>query len=238
MKKINKHQKVTLNLTAIKLEGSLFLPDQIEKAAHGQSIKQTAEDYQIPRGLKLKEEYSRAFQIALANWKHFATQMQIKEVDAASLTHSFVMQFLQQVMGFAALKPSEGKELNELHYPVSAFADSLAVVIAPFNQSLDEANEAFATSGGGSKKQTPFQLAQRFLNASDEHLWALVTNGRQLRLLRDADTLTRPSYLEIDIEDLLEGVRFSEFQNAWFLLHASRSNGKENCIWEKWRHLG
>jgi hypothetical protein len=30
-------------------------------------------------------------------------------------------------------------------------------------------------------------------------LWSIACNGKQLRLLRDAATLTRPSFLEIDL---------------------------------------
>jgi hypothetical protein len=55
------------------------------------------------------------------------------------------------------------------------------------------------------------------------HQWALVSNGKTLRLLRDAATLTRPSYLEFDLQDLLAGQRLAEFAFAWRLLHASRA---------------
>src|SRR3546814_7443267 len=42
-------------------------------------------------------------------------------------------------------------------------------------------------------------------------------------LLRDAATLTRPSFVEIDLADLLGGQRYAEFTNVWRLLHATRS---------------
>ncbi|CDQ11477.1 hypothetical protein AFERRI_560026 [Acidithiobacillus ferrivorans] len=91
-------------------------------------------------------------------------------------------------------------------------------------------------------------MAQEFLNASPDHTWAMVSNGRQLRLLRDAATLTRPSFLEIDLQDLLGGARYAEFANVWRLLHASRApqpalhpeSGEQEvpCIWEQWRAAG
>lgn len=83
----------------------------------------------------------------------------------------------------------------------------------------------FAIAGSGSRIKTVFQLAQELLNASPDHQWALVTNGRTIRLLRDAATLTRPSYLDIDLQDLLSGQRFAEFAYVWRLLHASRARG-------------
>ncbi|WP_044409271.1 Eco57I restriction-modification methylase domain-containing protein [Thiomicrospira microaerophila] len=238
MKRLVKHQKSSLNLTAIKLEGSLFLPDQLEKSALGQSKYQEPKDYQIPLGIKLKEEYSRAYQIAIANWKHFAAQTERQDLQPGLVTHHFVETLFKQVLGYHNFSLIHGVTLNELHYPISAMAGNLPIIIAPHNQTLDEACETFAIHGAGTKKKSAFQLAQSFLNASENHLWAIVTNGRQLRLLRDADTLTRPSYLEIDLQDLLSAQRFSEFQNAWRLIHASRADLNGECIWEQWRTLG
>jgi len=97
-------------------------------------------------------------------------------------------------------------------------------------------------------------LAQELLNASPVHQWALVSNGKTLRLLRDAATLTRPSYLEFDLQDLLAGQRLAEFAFAWRLLHATRAPifpsplagegagergpAPTHCAWEAWREAG
>ena len=70
-----RHKPVTLNLPTLRLEGGLFLPDVLEKAALGNARLQADADYGIPKGLKQKDEYSRAFQIASAQWKHFEKQM-------------------------------------------------------------------------------------------------------------------------------------------------------------------
>ncbi len=75
MKKLRKTHP-SLNLPTLTLEGALFLPDQLEKAALGSADWQTEADYGTPRGLKLKDDYSRAFQIACAHWKHFAARME------------------------------------------------------------------------------------------------------------------------------------------------------------------
>ena len=98
-----------------------------------------------------------------------------------------------------------------------------------------------AIEGSGSRRKTPFQAMQELLNASESLLWGIVSNGRQLRLLRDAASLTRPSFLEIDLVDLLGSKHYAEFANAWRLLHASRAltdTQNTSCIWERWRHEG
>jgi hypothetical protein len=237
MRKLHKTQTV-LNLPTLTLEGSLFLPDQLEKAALGSANWQTEADYGTPKGLKLQDDYSRAFQIASAQWKHFATQLERSDVDAAALTHTFVQELLRDVFGYP-VQACSGISLGERRYPVSLLAGHVPVVVAPHTRALHEPDAQFAIAGSGARKKSAFMLAQELLNASPDHLWAIVCNGKQLRLLRDAATLTRPSFLEVDLQDLLGGQRYAEFANVWRLLHSSRATGEPvDYIWERWRAAG
>lgn len=248
MKRVRRNPTNALNLATLHLEGSLFLPDQLEKAALGKASHQKEADYQTPTGLKLKDEYSRAFQIATAQWKQFVPNLERQDVDAAQVTLKFIQDLLRDALGYNGFQLIKGLSVGERHYPITALAgQTMPVVIAPHTLGLDEADPRFAVVGGGARKKSPFQLAQEFLNASDQHLWALVSNGKQIRLLRDAATLTRPSFLEFDLQDMLGGQRFAEFEMAWRLLHASRAPlpspsgrgvGVEGCIWESWRSEG
>jgi N-6 DNA Methylase len=242
----------TLNLPTLKLEGGLFLPDMLEKAALGQARLQTEADYGIPKGLKLKDEYSRAFQIACAQWRSFAPLLERTDYDAQHATATFVTELLRDAFGYTAVGACTGITLGDRSYPITHLASSplhperaLPIVVAPHNLGLDDADTRFAIQGSGSRKKTAFQLAQELLNASPDHQWAIVTNGKTLRLLRDAATLTRPSYLDIDLQDLLSGQRFAEFAYAWRLLHASRAglvggtaDAPAPVVWEAWREAG
>ncbi|WP_108728117.1 Eco57I restriction-modification methylase domain-containing protein [Alcaligenes aquatilis] len=241
MKRIRKAQ-TTLNLPTLKLEGGLFLPDQLEKAAQGRASAQSEADYGTPKGVKLKDEYSRAFQIACAQWQHFAAQMERADVDAMQLTMAFIHELLRDAFGYTTLQATAAQQVGELRYPVSLMADTLPVLVAPHTVGLDEADARFAVQGGGNRKKAPFQAMQELLNASEALQWGIVSNGKQLRLLRDAASLTRPSFLEVDLADLLGGQRYAEFANVWRLLHASRASrpgqGATACIWEQWRSEG
>lgn len=238
MKRITKNYTV-LNLPTLTLEGGLFLPDQLEKAALGSAQWQTEADYGTPKGLKLKDDYSRAFQIACAQWRHFSAQLERSDVDAAVLTQTFVQELLHDVFGYNGIQSCSGIPIGDRRYPVSLLADSVPVVVVPHSLALNEADARFSIIGAGARKKSAFMLMQEFLNASTECLWGMVCNGKSLRLLRDAATLTRPSYLEIDLADLLGGQRYAEFANVWRLLHASRSAGNPaECVWEKWRAAG
>jgi len=46
--------------------------------------------------------------------------------------------------------------------------------------------------------RAPQSMLQDYLNREDRSLWAVLSNGRTLRLLRDASTLARQSYVEFD----------------------------------------
>lgn len=241
MKRFRKTQ-AALDLPTLKLEGGLFLPDQLEKAAHGRADGQTELDYGCPKGVKLKDEIGRAFQIACAQWRDFAGRRERKDLDAGKLTTAFVTELLRDAFGYTDLTAIGPLTVGDRQYPRTLEAGSLPVLVAPHTLSLDDPDTRFAVTGGGSRRKTAFQSLQELLNASDAHLWAITSNGLSLRLLRDAATLTRPSFLEVDLADLLGGSRYAEFTNVWRLLHASRAPKSGSpataCHWEHWREAG
>jgi hypothetical protein len=56
MRIVKKKQTGLSHLTTLRLEGGLFLPDQLEKAALGNANHQALADYQLPAGLKMRDE--------------------------------------------------------------------------------------------------------------------------------------------------------------------------------------
>ena len=228
---------------SLRLEGALFVPDLLEKAALGEQSLQGEADYHIPKGLKLHDEYGRAFQIAQAQWKSFRAQKERQDVSAVAATEIFVQELLRDAFGYADLHRTAPLEINGRRYPITFIAcGRVPVVVAPHTLNLDDSDACFAIDGSGSRKKSAFQLVQEFLNASVECTWGMVTNGLQLRLLRDAATLTRPWYLEFDLERILAEVRYPDFAALWRLLHVSRAGqpgaSGDACIWEQWRREG
>ena len=83
---------------------------------------------------------------------------------------------------------------------------------------------------------SPHGLVQELLNRSKGHLWAFVSNGLQLRILRDSAALTRQSFVEFDLESMLRDEVYPDFVLFWMLCHASRVRAErpEECWLEKW----
>ncbi|MGW6309524.1 Eco57I restriction-modification methylase domain-containing protein [Streptomyces niveus] len=93
---------------------------------------------------------------------------------------------------------------------------------------------------GGVGTVPPHSLLQECLNRREAHLWGVLTNGRQLRLLRDSNALATASYVEFDLEAIFDGELFSEFVLLYRLLHVSRFEtgeaGVPSACWlEQWR---
>ncbi|MEE3922091.1 hypothetical protein V2I01_38810 [Micromonospora sp. BRA006-A] len=68
----------------------------------------------------------------------------------------------------------------------------------------------------------------------------VLTNGRQLRLLRDSSAMATAAYVEFDLEAIFDGELFSEFVLLYRLLHVSRFDvadgaAPSSCWLEKWR---
>jgi hypothetical protein len=83
-------------------------------------------------------------------------------------------------------------------------------------------------------------MVQELLNRSDEYLWAVVANGRVLRLLRDSTTLSGQAYIEFDLEAMFDGELFAEFVLLYLLCHQSRVEVPDegqpaDCWLERWR---
>lgn len=237
----------TTPFDTLRLEGTLFVPELLERAASGDATAQKEADYAIPRGLKIHDEYGRAFRIATASWQAFVPQLARTDLDPVTTTQTFVLGFLRQCLDYADITPLLAPvQLGDRAFPISAqgIGGRLPIIIAPHNLGLDDPDQRFAILGSGTRRKSAHQLAQEFLNADRNSLWAIVTNGKTLRLLRDADTLTRPNFLEFDLETILrdEQQRYADFAAFWRMLHASRAGADtapaSECIWEKWKSEG
>jgi len=220
-----KNKSITFSFDTMTLEGSLFVADLLEKAALGSASHQSPADYAVPRGLRLSDEYGRAYQIARAAWQSF---------EQSHDSRAFLVEFFRDVLGWHSLAETEPKPIGDRLWPIrTTLAPGIPLVTAPAELPLDKADEDFAVPGEGRSKKSPFQLAQGYLNASSEAEWAIVSNGRTVRLLRDSQSLVRPAYLEFDLETILREERFPDFCALWRLLHASRA-----AVWGHWRAEG
>lgn len=248
-----------LAYTALRIEGGLIPAEELTRLttlAAPEATEQTEVHYDIPKGLKLRDEIARYFKIAQNLWQDFAQQRQRQDANPHSVTEqTLLLPLLRQVLGYTDLTtqsclPASGNSQQAFNIGHAAFGGRLPVVLAGFDHPLDQAAERFGDTNpdtGRTRRRSPYMLAQEALNASDQSLWAITSNGLKLRILRDNPSLTRPAYVEVDLEVIFTEELYADFTAFWLLAHASRFGKAQldgthteatDCLWERWRNAG
>lgn len=236
---------------AIRIEGGLIPADELSRLTTLQAPEQTEQTeihYGTPKGLKLRDEIARYWKIAQNLWADLQPLRQRQDVNAHDVTvREFLVPLLRDVLGFTDLAQGASVEASGHTYKLGYAAQGgrLPLILAAHDQGLDDASERFGAHNpetGRIRRRSPFMLAQAALNASDRSLWAIVSNGLTLRILRDNPSLTRPAYVEADLEAVFTEGLYADFTAFWLLTHASRFGqaGAEpsDCSWERWRSAG
>ena len=234
---------VRLDFAAIEIAGALLPPEIVTRAAAFDLPDQSEEGYEILPGLKLRDEIARYYHIALAYWERF---------DAArdsnlSAPEPFVLDLLKDCFGFTSIAETGPVELSERRFPIRRASHNgrVPIVIAPLapaesrKAGIDEPVSLF---GDETRRRSASQLLQEFLNADEGALWGIASDGCALRLMRDNVSLTRPAWIEADLEKILTEGLFADFSALWLLIHSSRFGAADaspsDCPLERWRERG
>lgn len=239
-----KRSSAELAFSAIRIEGGLLAADFLGRVARFDATGQAETDYDIPKGLKLRDEIGRYWKIALNLWQEFNAGRQRTDHDALSFTRKdFLEPFCRHVLGFTNIQITGQISLGGRIFPIGyqALAGQVPLIFAAHSLGLEQSDARF---GDDSRRRSPFLLAQEYLNAADQCLWAIVSNGLKLRILRDNPSLTRPAYIEVDLESIFNEERYPDFTALWLLAHATRfgshqaaHNGNPaDCHLERWRN--
>lgn len=237
-------REAALHVDTLAIEGGLFTAEWLTKVAAQQAPAQADADYGVRAGFTLREEIALAWRSAQALWSQFNAARVQPHHDAWAVTQRFTTELLRQCFAFQLQQATHPRVIDERHYPVpfSALGGRVPVVLSPHDEAkpLDSAQERLGdNSGERVRRRSAFGLLQETLNAQPDALWGLATNGVLLRIARDNASLTRPAWVEVDLERLFIEERFADFSVLWLLLHASRFGGEggaaTDCALEQWR---
>ena len=236
---------IILHVDTLSIEGGLFTAEWLAKVSAQQAAMQSDADYGVRAGFNLREEIGFAWRSAQTLWRHFDQARQQPNADSWGISQHFATELLRQCFAFNLNKHTAPVVIDERNYPVqfSALDGHVPIVISPHDEAkaLDVAHERLGdNSGERVGKRSAFGLLQESLNAMPDALWGVATNGLQLRIARDNASLTRPAWVEVDLERLFSEERYADFSVMWLLLHASRfgSTGSisTDCALEQWRN--
>ncbi|MFJ6300190.1 Eco57I restriction-modification methylase domain-containing protein [Pseudarthrobacter oxydans] len=131
-----------------------------------------------------------------------------------------------------------GLQAADIMYPISHRWESVPIHLLGPGVELDRRSPGVE----GAAKRAPQAMVQEFLNRASDYLWAILSNGLKLRLLRDSTALAGSAYIEFDLETIFDSDLYPEFQILWQVCHQSRLDkrgGAEaspaDCWLESWR---
>ncbi len=220
-------------------EGGLLPSDLLRRVPDRSSNLAGArpQDYGLPAGERLNEVITQSWNRLRRHWAEFReAAANLPETEAGTgLTNERWNLPLLRELGFGLLPASAGPEIGGRTYAISRFFGPAPVHLIGCNLALDRRS----AGQRGAAAVNPHGLIQEFLNRSDAHLWALLSNGLRLRILRDNQALSRQSFLEFDLEAMMSGEVYSDFVLLWLLAHATRfapgdSERPETCWLEQW----
>lgn len=231
--------------TAVTIEGGLLPADLITAIIAGDrdvpGIR--AEDYHLASGERLGEAATRRWDYLRGAYQGFRDRLaNLPATDpATTLTRERWVLVLLNELGYGRIPFVRGGITVDGRPPfgVSHLWQHVPIHIISWHTRLE------ARTGGGEAGRPAQSMVQDLLNSSDDHLWAILSNGRQLRLLRDSTTMAASAYIEFDLEAIFDGELYSDFVLLYALLHVSRlelldrADGEAptpaECRLEQWR---
>jgi hypothetical protein len=205
---------------SIRIEGSILSPDILERIEDLPGQKPV--DFGFDSSAKVKDEIARAWADAQDYWRIFQRKLEALKPNSPATTETrqqWMVPFLG-LLGYQLEYQAKGAELNGKIYSISHRATNRAntpVHIIGYREpaGLDRKPEV------ANVRMSAHAVVQEFINLHDQ-LYALVTNGRILRLLRDSSRLIKLSYLEFDLDRIFTDNLFADFAILYRLLHVSR----------------
>jgi hypothetical protein len=221
---------------SIRTEGGLLPTDLLVRVASNDPEVPgvTLAAYHLDAGLRFGEAITRSWNRLIGAWAAFqAERAALPAGDpGTTITRERWLLPLFDELGYGRLQRATAIELTGKTYPVSHAWGAVPVHLIGCRVALDRRTERVAGAAG----QAPHGLVQELLNRSPERLWGFVSNGLELRILRDNATLTRQAYVEFDLEAIFDGEAYADFALLWLVAHQSRVEGEEpeTCWLEQW----
>jgi hypothetical protein len=231
--------------TAVHTVGGLLPADMLVRISEGKDVPGSKPaDYGLPSSRSVRDEAERGWEYLKPLWREVRKRLPedretgVPAGDPTGLAENDWLTPLWRELGFGRLTHIGAAGITadsdaEKKFPVSHRWHHALIHQTAWNAELDK-------RPGGAGTVPPQSMLQECLNRTEAHLWGVLTNGRQVRLLRDSSALATASYVEFDLEAIFDGELFSEFVLLYRLLHASRFEVAEGaapsgCWLEKWR---
>lgn len=209
----------------IHIEGAILSADILDKIEQSAIAGQKPIDFGTSNNVK--DDIANAWADAQSYWSIYQRRIDQLNINQSGVTETrnhWIVPLLG-LLGYGLEVQQKGEVVNNKNYHISHRDNTrdkdsesnlgYPVHVMGCNDELDRKRQ---DSG---PRMSPHGLLQEYLNLT-EHLYGIVTNGLRLRLLRDSSRLIKLSYIEFDLERMMQENHYADFAIMYRLLHASR----------------
>ncbi|MDD4428675.1 MAG: N-6 DNA methylase [Paludibacter sp.] len=191
---------------------------------------------------KVDEDIATSFELLRERWEEIRSKLLEDQFDTTQLRDKWIKPFLS-ILGFEPvynphnLKNDAGLEYN---IPYRGWDSEEAPLIHMVHSSADF--DSRDKNNRTHANKSPHDMLQQFLNTS-QHSWAILINGRKVRILRDFFHSITKGFIEFDIEGIFETANTEQFRILYRMMHSSRFIGqfekqadeeeKQTCLLEQ-----
>lgn len=208
-----------MKFPSIRIDGNILSSDILDKIEQGEILYQLPKDFGFDPKTKVKDEIARAWADAQSQWKIYKNRIEsLKETETGtSETRRIWIIPLLTFLGYE-LESTKSEIVNGKTYPISHRAQNLNGFPVHIMGNRDSLDKRRKESG---PRMSPHSLVQEYINLT-ENLYAIVSNGLTLRLIRDSSRLVKLSFIEFDLSLMMEDELYSDFAVMYRLIHRSR----------------
>ncbi len=202
---------------SINIQGNIISGEIIDKTREQDFKYQNAESFGFSRNVNVRDEVGNAWAVLRRQWETFKVKLEKLDKDESGITETrqyWVNHLLNELGYDVEIRHKTGEDGLPHINSVCKTPEDFPIHVEGIQQSLDKK----PPKGGSS----PHGRMQEYLNKTDDHSFGLITNGKYLRLLRDASRLVKLTYLEFNLEKMMEEELYADFAVMFRILHASR----------------
>jgi hypothetical protein len=195
---------------------------------------------------KVDEDIATSFELLRERWEEIRSRMLEDQFDTTQLRDRWIKPFLS-MLGFEPVYISHNLKNDagiEYHIPYRGWDAKDAPLVHMVHSSADF--DSRDKNNRTHANKSPHDMLQQFLNTS-QHSWAILTNGRKIRILRDFFHSITKGFIEFDIEGIFETANTEQFRILYRMMHSSRFIGQyekqkeeeepQTCLLEKFHAL-
>ena len=233
-----------MDYTSIHIYGH-FLSDDVLKAVEQDRTLIGNREQDFGLDLSVQDAIDYVWSSLRNDWRFFNERSGVNDPYGTRRSRDLMERFLNS-LGYDLTRQNSNIVINgvshEITYLCTSLKDLPVIVIGDKTgeadiDTLDKCSLDYRAKGA-QRKKSPHATMLEYLN-NTENVYGIVANGRVLRLIRNTGQLVKLTYIEFDIQRMMEEDKYTEFCLMFRLLHSTRFriSGDEQCIIERYFNM-